>query len=165
MEKILELLKPENLRIPLFILGVALLGRSLAAIRPEYGVTILGPHAQPQDILGYFNVEVERYIMTMLWPVAYALLNSLHEGVKVTKAFFNTVIGLHIISLFVSIIWYFNYIPNDQEASPNLEAGLTHMLFYATMVFVASLISSAFSLLWFNKGWVIFTNEPAKENA
>jgi hypothetical protein len=165
MEKILELLKPENLRIPLFLLGVALLGRSLAVIRPEFGVTILGPHEQPQDILGYFNIEVERYIMTMLWPLAYALLNSLHSGVKVTKPFFNIVIGLHVISLVVSLIWYFNYIPNNQEGSSHLAEGLSHMQFYASIVFIASLVSAALSLLWFNKGWVIFQNEPVDENA
>jgi hypothetical protein len=165
VDKILELLKPENMRIPLFILGVALLGRSLAAIRPEFGVTILGPHEQPQDILMYFNVEVERYIMTMLWPLAYALLNSLHSSIKVTKAFFNLVIGLHIISLVVSLIWYFNYIPNNQEGVSHLAQGLSYMQFYAIMVFIASLASAAFSLLWFNKGWVIFQPEPAKENA
>jgi hypothetical protein len=165
MEKLSEILKPENLRIPLFLLGIALLGRSLAAIRPEFGVTILGPHEQPQDILGYFNIEVERYIMTMLWPLAYALLNSLYANIKVTRPFFNIVIGLHVVSLVVSLIWYFNYIPNNQEGSSHLEQGLSHMQFYASIVFIASLISSAFSLLWFNKGWVIFQGEPVKENA
>ena len=165
MDKILELLKPENLRIPLFLLGVALLGRSLATVNPEYGVTILGPEEQPQDILLYFNVEVQRYIMTMLWPLVYALLNSLHPGIKVTKAFFNTVIVLHVFSLIVSLAWYFNYIPNNTGNAPFLDQGLSHMQLYASLVLFASFLSSAFAMLWFNKGWAIFQVQSTENNA
>ena len=156
MDKILDLLKPENLKIPLVLLGIALLGRSLATVRPEFGITIFGPHEQPQDILAYFNVEVERYVMTMLWPLVYAFLNSLHKGIRVSKPFFNSVIIIHIISLAVSLVWFFNFIPNNQEESTVLEAGLFEMRFSASLVFAVSLCTSLFSLLWFNKKWVIF---------
>jgi hypothetical protein len=161
MDRILRLLKPENIRVLLFLLGIVLLGRSLATTRPEYGVTILTAQEQPQDILMYFHVEVQRYIMTMLWPVVFALLNSLYPKIKVSKPFFYTIIGLHIISLFISLIWYFNYIPNNQEGASHLEQGLAHMQFSATIVFIVSLISAVFSLIWFSKGWVIFKSDES----
>lgn len=164
MDNILELLKSDNLRFPLLILGIALLGRSLAIMHPEYGVTVLGPDEQPQDILGYFNIEVQKYIMTMLWPLVYALLNSLHTEIRVTKHFFSTVIGLHAISLVVSLAWYFNYIPNNTEGADFLNQGLFYMRLNASIIFTASIMSSAFALFWFNKRWVIFETGPTKNN-
>ena len=95
-----------------------MLGRSLAAVRPEDRITILGPEAPPQGILLNLNVEVESYIMKILWSLVYALLDSLHLGIKVTKALFNTVIGLPIISLVISLVWFLNYIPNSRENVP-----------------------------------------------
>ncbi len=165
MDKIVNLLKPQNIRILLFLLGIALLGRSFATIDPQFGMTIFSPDEKPQAILDYFNVEVDRYIMTMLWPLVYALLNSLHTDIKVTKPFFYTVIGMHIISLIISLVWYLNYIPPTYQNLPadqlslvtnDLEHGLTHMKQQALYVFLAGIGSSIFAIEWFKKGWVIF---------
>lgn len=165
LEQILKILQKENFKIPVFLLGIALLGRSFATINPEYGITIFGPEAQPQDILAYFDINVDKYIMTMLWPLVYALLNSLHPGIRIGKPYFNTIIIAHILSLVISLIWYFFYIPNGQEDSPRLEEGLNFYRFQACIIFSVATMSSLFSLFWYSKRWMIFEEVNDKEGA
>ncbi|WP_017444809.1 hypothetical protein [Gayadomonas joobiniege] len=163
MDKIIELLKPENLRYAVLLLGMALLGRSLAIINPEYGITILSPIDQHQEILSYFSVSVPKYVMTMLWPLAYSFLNSIDCRVRVTKPFFNAVMLAHMASLIVSLIWYFNYMPEQYSGTRKYDDDLLVMRLQAAMIFSVSIITSIFSVVWFNKGWMVFQREIKRE--
>ena len=107
-----------------------------------------------QSALLLINIEVQRYIMTILWPLVYTFLNSIHKGVRVSNLFLKLVISLHILSLFFGLIWYYNYIPKEPERY--IIKGLFTMRFHATLIFLISILTSFLSYLWFIKEWSVF---------
>jgi len=163
MNQLIELLKPENLKYVLVILGIALLGRSLAVVDPEYAVSTIYPSGEEQAILQFVGIiDVKRYIMSMLWPLAYALLNSLHIDARVSKEFFNTVVGAHIIALSAAFVWFLMYEPVGLENIPDDEQDylIAGMRIKAFLIYIVGLLFSIFGWFWFKKNWVAI--EPKK---
>lgn len=166
MIEIEKLFNKSHFRITLFLLGIALLARSLSTINPEYAVTILDSYGNTQqDILAYFDVNIDRYIMTMLWPLVYALANSFDRNIRVTPEFFRIIIFFHFSSLVAGLIWTYHH---EEPTIENLvvnyhEAAYNEMYYSSAIVFIISVLVTLFSYIWFEKGWLIYeSKEPNK---
>jgi hypothetical protein len=156
MKQLNDLLKPENLKYILVILGIALLGRSLAVVNPQYAISIITPDAGEQGILRYIGIiDVSRYIMSMLWPLAYALLNSIHIEARVSKEFFNIVVGAHVIALTAAFVWFFIYEPAGlkEVIGQDRTDQIHQMRIKASLIYSVGLLVSIFGWFWFKKGW------------
>jgi hypothetical protein len=165
MKQLAELLNPENLKYVLVILGIALLGRSLAVVNPEYAVSIITPDNGEQGILKFVGIiDVSRYIMSMLWPLAYALLNSIHIEARVSKEFFYIVVGAHVIALTVAFVWFLIYEPAGLESVPveNRNDQIRDMHIKASLIYSVGLLVSILGWFWFKKGW--FAIESKEKN-
>ncbi len=157
MEKLIEVLKPENLRYLIVALGAVMLERSLSTIDPSEAIRLMSTAGGPQKFAQWWGVAVDAYTMTMLWPVLFALLNSIHKEVRVTLEFFYLIVFAHAVSLLVMAFWFYWYTQGG-IAEEMVEHQLEWIVDSTINIVMIGLFCCALSIFWFRKGWTVFSH-------
>jgi preprotein translocase subunit Sec61beta len=63
----------------------------------------------PQEVVEMvFDIEVPRLLMTVLWPIVFAVLNRVHESIKINPRIFYGCLVVHTVTCLVAVAIIFN---------------------------------------------------------
>jgi len=144
--EIKDLWKLENLRVLLVYLTLYIVGRSIYFIVIGHPFAYFETSIYQEMFRQTLELEIPMFILTILWPLILAVLNSLHPSLRLAPSLFYPVIALHATSCLVAagILFFWD--------SETLVFGNDYSLSFPSMKVVASIsfatmISSLVSVL------------------
>ena len=100
--EIKDLWKLENLRVLLVYLTLYIVGRSIYFIVIGHPFAYFETSIYQEMFRQTLELEIPMFILTILWPLILAVLNSLHPSLRLAPSLFYPVIALHATSCLVA---------------------------------------------------------------
>lgn len=98
MKDLLELLlNPKYLKSVILIVGILVLFRNIYYLLFS-DVTLLFKFGAQPPIEISLDIQVPMLLMTVLWPIVFALLNRIDERIKINNIVFNIILAVHLFT-------------------------------------------------------------------
>lgn len=100
-----DFFNPKKGRPLLLVLSLYLIGRAiyyLVAGKPESYGSFIEANFFTEVV---FQISIPMSIMTIMWPIIFAMLNLFHKDFRLSSVVFYTTVLIHIFSSIISAIW------------------------------------------------------------
>lgn len=166
IDSLLKYLTPQKLKAGLLLVGFVIIVRAVSTLDTSYARSIVtvDPHNY-QEALDAISIKVPRFVMTVLWPLAFTLLSTAYPGVRPGKAFFTLVLIVHVLSCLWSSYALSTASGYIMAAVPGsglneYEVG-SYLLVWACVLSGLTVITSVLCYYWFSRGGTIFAGHGA----
>ncbi|MFI2812476.1 hypothetical protein [Microbulbifer zhoushanensis] len=93
-----DLLQPKNARLLILCVALIILGRSVYYLVFDTPLALFDESQSQVPIDRLFDIQVPMALMTIFWPVVFAICNSLHKNLRINREAFFFVLIVHATS-------------------------------------------------------------------